>query len=107
MTKRMSATDAKNRWGDLVRSIAQDGEPVIVENRREPVLIAISPADFDALQAYKKEMRLRQFRESLQRIQDAQAGLTSDLTEDEAEALVQQAMEEDRQERKKRIRAAR
>lgn len=104
--KRMSATDAKNRWGDLVRSITEDGDPVVIENRREPVFIAISPADFEEFQAYKKEMRLQRFRKALQRIQEEQLKLTADLTEEEAEALIQRAMAEDREDRHQRLRAA-
>ncbi len=104
--KRMSATDAKNHWGDLVKSVAEQGEVVIVENRREPILVAISPADFEELQAFRKEKRLKEIRERLRRIEDAQWKLNSDLTEQDAEALVQRALAEDRQERSREIRAA-
>ena len=104
--KRMSATDAKNHWGDLVKSVAEQGEIVIVENRRSPILVAISPADFEELQVLRKDRRLREIRERLQRIEEAQWKLNSDLTEQEAEALVQRALEKDRQERSRKIRAA-
>jgi prevent-host-death family protein len=104
--KRMSATEAKNHWGDLVRAITEDGEPVVIENRKEPVLIAISPADFEDFQAYKRELRLQRFREQLQKIKEVQSKLTADLTEEEAEALVQRALAEDREERLQRMRPA-
>lgn len=106
MTKRMSATDAKNRWGELVAAVTEQGESVIVENRREPVLVAISIADFDEFQALRKEQKLREFRQQLQRIAEAQTRLNADLTEEEAEALVQRALSEDREERALRMRTA-
>lgn len=106
MTRRMSATDAKNRWGELVETVSALGESVIVENRREPMLVVISPADFDEFQALRREKRLREFRERLQQIADVQARLNADLSEEEAEALVQRALAEDREERAHRTRAA-
>jgi prevent-host-death family protein len=102
--KRMSATEAKNHWGELVRAVTEGGEPVVIENRREPVLVAISPADFEEFQTYKRELDLQRFREQLRKIQDVQSKLTADLTEEEAEALVQRALAEDREERLQRMR---
>jgi len=106
MTKRMSATDAKNRWGELVDTVVSQGESVIVENRREPMLVVISPSDFDEFQALRKEQRLREFRERLEQIIEVQSKLNADLTEEEAEALVQRALAEDRDERSSGLQAA-
>jgi prevent-host-death family protein len=106
MTKRMSASDAKNRWGELVDTVVSQGESVIVENRREPMLVVISPSDFDEFQSLRKEQRLREFRERLEQIVEVQAQLNADLTEEEAEALVQRALEEDREDRSSGLQAA-
>lgn len=96
MTKRMSATDAKNHWGDLVETVSGQGEIVIVENRREPMLVVISPSDFEEFQALRRAKRLQEARESLNRIQEIQREMTRGLSDDEADALIEEVMAEDR-----------
>ena len=93
--KRMSATEAKNHWGDLVKTVTEDGEPVVIENRREPVLIAISPADFAELESLRRAQLLREVRASLNRIQEEQLEVTRDLSDEAADALIEEIMAED------------
>jgi prevent-host-death family protein len=93
--QRMSASDAKNRWGDLVKTVVDQGETVVVESRREPLLVVISPADYEELQALRRANLLREVRESLNRIQDAQLEVTRDLSEEAADALIEEIMAED------------
>jgi prevent-host-death family protein len=100
--QRMSASDVKNHWGDLVRAVA-DGERVVVESRREPILVAISPADYEEFQALQKAKRLQEAREALERIQERQWELTKDLSEAEADAIIERVMEEDRLERAEKL----
>jgi prevent-host-death family protein len=100
--QRMSASDVKNHWGDLVRAIA-DGERVVVESRREPILVAISPADYEEFQALQKAKRLQEAREALQRIQERQWELTKHLSDAEADAIIERVMEEDRIERAEKL----
>ncbi len=100
--KRMSASDVKNHWGNFVRTVVEDGEPVVVENRREPILIAISPADFEELEALRKEKRLQEMRATLRQIEERQAELNRDLTAEQADELVQRYIAEVRRERAQR-----
>ena len=100
--QRMSASDVKNHWGDLVRAVA-DGERVVVESHREPILVAISPADFEEFQALQKAKRLQEARETLQRIQERQWELTKDLSDAEADAIIERVMAEDRLERAEKL----
>lgn len=101
--KRMSASDVKNHWGDFVRAVAEEGESVIVENRRDPILVAISPADYDELQALRRAQLLREARETFREIQEMQWERTKDLSEAEADAIIERLMEEDRLERAEKL----
>jgi prevent-host-death family protein len=93
--QRMSASDAKNHWGDLVKTVLDQGETVVVESRREPLVVVISPADYDELQALRRAQLLREVRASLNRIQEAQLEMTRDLSDEAADALIEQIMAED------------
>ena len=101
--QRMSASDAKNRWGDLVKTVVDQGESVVVESRREPLLVVISPADYDELQAFRRAKRLQDAKEALQRVKEMQRELTKNLSEAEADAIIERIMEEDRLERAEKL----
>lgn len=85
--KRISASDVKNHWGDFVKAVTEGEEAVIVENRREPLFMAIRPDDFADFEAYLKERRLRQARETLKQIDRIQAGRNDDLSDEEIEEI--------------------
>lgn len=101
--QRMSASEAKNHWGELVKTVVDQGEAVVVESRREPLVVVISPADYDELQALRRAKRLQEAREALQRIREMQWELTKDLSDAEADAIIDRVMEEDRLERAERL----
>jgi prevent-host-death family protein len=69
--------------------------PAVMANEPEPVLVAISPADYEELQALRRAKLLREVRESLNRIQEAQLEVTRDLSEEAADALIEEIMAED------------
>jgi prevent-host-death family protein len=94
--KRMSASDAKNRWGDLIRTVTDEGETVVVESRREPLVVVISPSEYDEFQALRRAKLLRDVRESFNRIQETQREMTRNLSDDDADALIEEVMAEDR-----------
>lgn len=104
--KRMSASDAKNHWGELTKAVVGAGETVVVENRREPMLVVIPPTDFEEYQTLRREKILREVRESLIRIQDVQLELTRGLSEEDADALIDQVMAEDRADRNRAMSAS-
>ena len=85
--QRMSASDAKNRWGDLVKTVVDQGDTVIVESRREPLVVVISPADYDEFQALRRAQLLREVRASLHRIERIQEGRNDDLSDEEIEEI--------------------
>ncbi len=85
--QRMSASDAKNRWGDLVKTVVDQGDTVIVESRREPLVVVISPAAYDEFQTLRRAQLLREVRASLQEIERIQAGRNDDISDEEIEEI--------------------
>jgi len=48
-SKTMTATQAQNHFGDVMRQVVEDGEPVIVEQSGKPQVAVISMADLQRL----------------------------------------------------------
>lgn len=96
VTRTVSATEAKNRLGAYLKLATEDGEAVIVENRREPSAVIISFEEYQRLRDAEVLLARQRRLEALNGIMKRQAELNSDLTEEAAEALVQRALDEDR-----------
>jgi len=104
MMRTVSATEAKNRLGALLRVVSEEGDVVIIENRRERAAIIISPEDFDELQTLRKEQQRREALEALDRIAAIQAERNKNLSEEDAQALVDRAIKDIREDRRARSR---
>jgi prevent-host-death family protein len=91
MTRRVSATEAKNRLGELLRVVSHEGETVVVENRREPTAVIVSFADYQELQTLREAKRRQDAVAELRQIAERQAERNKDLTEEEIEAIADQA----------------
>lgn len=100
-TRTVSATEAKNRFGAVVKSAREEVDVVLVENHGEPYAIILSPSEFQRLQASDHELRRRKRLDRLEEIMQVQAELNKDLTPEAAEELVQRAIEEDWNERRR------
>ena len=50
MVKRMSSTEARENFADLLGSVYYTKEPVIVEKKGKPVAVLISPEQFETLE---------------------------------------------------------
>lgn len=103
VTRTVSATEAKNRFGAVVKSAREDAEAVVVENHGQPYVVLVSPTEYERLQASDNELRRRKRLERLEEIMRVQAELNKDLTPEAAEALVQRSIEEDWAERDARL----
>jgi prevent-host-death family protein len=55
MMRTITATQAQMRFGDVVRQVMEDGDPIIVEQAGEPQVVVISLADFERLCEYLDE----------------------------------------------------
>lgn len=47
MKKTVSATEARVHFGELVRSVRESNEPVVVEHSGKPAVVIVSVATFD------------------------------------------------------------
>ena len=45
--RRVTATEAKNRFGQIIRLARRTGQPVFVESRGEPVVVIVSVETFE------------------------------------------------------------
>ncbi len=55
MTKRMSVGEARANFSDLIGSVYYGKEPVVVERKGKPMVVLISPEQFDHYQEQVKE----------------------------------------------------
>jgi prevent-host-death family protein len=99
-TRTISATEAKNRLGAYLKMAVEDGDAVIVENRREPSAVIISFEAYQRLRDAQTKLDRQRRLAELDRIVELQSERNSDLTEETAEALIQRYLAEDREERR-------
>jgi prevent-host-death family protein len=104
MTRTVTATEAKNRLGALLRAVSKEGDAVVIESRRERVAVLISVADYEELQELRKDRQRREGLKALERIAAIQAERNKDLSEEEAQALVDRAIKDIREDRRARAR---
>jgi prevent-host-death family protein len=90
VTRRISAKEARAKFGDVLGSVRYGGEPVIVEKKGRPFAVLISPEDFERFQMFAKE----RFFEVVRAIQQENEGVGPD----EVFADVTQVVEAVRQE---------
>lgn len=55
MERKVSATEARIHFGELMRHVVEDGEQVIVERGGKPEVVVISIAEYERLRARKPE----------------------------------------------------
>lgn len=55
MDRKISATDARIHFGELMRQVVEEQEPVIVERSGEPHVVVISVDEYERLRAAHQE----------------------------------------------------
>lgn len=73
MTRTVNATEARIRFGELMRRVVQEGEPIIVERGGEPQVIVLS------IEAYKRLLRQQRQENWLDLVDRARAQVRADL----------------------------
>ncbi len=88
------ATKARRQFGALIRRVFSGKEHFVVENDGLPVVVIISMQEYQELlqERERQEARLRRFRESARAI--GEEFERQGLTEEDAEALVEEAREQ-------------
>lgn len=90
----ISATDAKNNFGNLLSQVADSGEPVVVERQGKPRAAIISMEQYRELRAFQKEQRRREAVETLRKLQAEVSEKFKDLTDEEIERIAQEVRDE-------------
>jgi prevent-host-death family protein len=99
MTKTVTATEAKNRLGALLKEISQSNETVLIENRGTTQAVLISEDVYRSFLILEWEQRRAEAIRRLEEI-EAEVGARGDeLTEEEAMELAVQAVREVRAEK--------
>ena len=89
MSKTVSASEAKNRFGSIIGSVTKSGEEVIVESRGKPTVAIVSMADYEGLRALKEKKRRAKALESLRQLRAESLAANADLTPEEGDELAE------------------
>ena len=54
--RRVTATEAKNRFGQIIRLARRTGQPVFVESRGKPVVVIVSVETFERYRQKNREI---------------------------------------------------
>jgi prevent-host-death family protein len=65
MERRMSATQARARFGALMQQVVDSQQPIIVGRRGKPQVVILSVAEYERLRAFQDS---EEWRESLKRV---------------------------------------
>lgn len=88
MTRTITSTEAKQRFGALIGQIQSKGSAVIIENRGEPAAVIISTAEYESLLEIAKKQKRAEALAGLNRLRAELDALQSDLTEAKADEFV-------------------
>ena len=98
MAKTVTATEAKNRLGALMHEVRETEEPVVVELRGRPGVAIITAEQLDDFEALKDKRRREEALASLEAIRAMAGDRNSDLTENEADEIINESIREVRKE---------
>ncbi len=87
MAKVVSSTEAKARFGSMLKLARDKHEQVIIEVHGEPEAVLISYDEYQLLKGLKEQNRRREALEALQALRDEVTTQMSELTEEEAYKL--------------------
>jgi prevent-host-death family protein len=94
MARTITATEAKNRLGSVMRRVQSDGEPVIVENRGEPAVVISSYRDFEELQCFREERRRQKAIAQLQELKRKIDSRLPELSDEEVDRIADEITRE-------------
>lgn len=90
----ISATDAKNNFGNLLSQVADSGEPVVVERQGKPRAAIISMEQYRELRAFQKEQRRREAVEALRQLRSEISSQNRDLSDEQIEEFAQRVRDD-------------
>lgn len=109
MSKTISATEAKNRFGAVMSWVLQNEEEVIIESRGKPQAVVMGFRDYQETKKVKDHLRRQEALTRLENLRDKVAVRNRDLNEEQALDLTdrfsREVIEEMAQEKKPRHRS--
>ena len=84
MPRSVSANEAKNRFGSLMRYVSDQGDEVIIESHGKPKAVMVSVASFEELERLRDQQRRRDALAELRALRAEVRAQNEDLTEEEA-----------------------
>lgn len=94
MSKAVSANDAKNRLGSLLRSVSAGGDEVIVESHGKPKAAIISIEAYEEMLSLREQKRRADALSELRALRDEVQARNAALEEEEADALAERVSRE-------------
>lgn len=94
MSRAVSANEAKNRLGSLIRAVSMEGDEVIVESHGKPRAAIISIEAYEEMLTLREQKRRADALDELRALRDAVRTRNASLGTDEAEALADRVSRE-------------
>jgi prevent-host-death family protein len=94
MIKTVSATEAKAKLSDLMKSAVKSGDSVIIQSRGYPQVVIVPYTEYEELQRLKERARRAEAIMRLQEIARDTQMRNEDMTPDDAEALAEEISRE-------------
>ncbi|MBI4009164.1 type II toxin-antitoxin system prevent-host-death family antitoxin [Candidatus Roizmanbacteria bacterium] len=85
--KTVSASEAKNKFGTVMKWVIKEKNDVIVENRGKPRVAVISFNEYESIKKVKEEIKRRTALEQLKALQKRVSERNKDLTPKQADVL--------------------
>lgn len=103
MPKQVTSSEAKSRFGELLKWTTENQEKVIVKLYGEPTAVIISYAEYEELEKLRKREQKRQVLAALDQLRAEASGQNPDLSDEEAyrlagfsEEVVQETLQTDK-----------
>ncbi len=85
--KTMSANEAKQNWGALMRAAREDDGVVVIESHGKPQVMVVSYDEFEEFRAFKEAQRRQEMLRRLDEFEARWGGRNTDLSPEEIEDL--------------------
>ena len=92
MAKTVTATEAKNKLGQILDMAIRD-QPVIISNYGRPSSVVISYDEYEEYKSYRKDKN-KTLWEKLEKLRKKAVAKNTDLTEEEANKIAMRARDE-------------
>ena len=94
MTKTVSATEAKNTFGAILKYLETTEEEVIIENRGVPTAVVVSIDRFREIEELEERAKRQQALEDFRKLRTEIAGQNEDMSTTEAQEFAKQLSDE-------------